>query len=347
MDVSQTVPRSGRGDSGHGRTGLGQPPQAKRRKRRSRQRKKSGAAPSTSARVRVTAKDVLATADNEQRAALLRDLDNGAFRSLIASAKYRIEVLKAVYNELQRRMAISRALPLFQQRQAEQAIQSPLDKVCQSITDYRSREQRQKKDRSPSPSSPSSARPLYRQEYDALVAKFSNLLKLVMMPASTPEAEASRRRSEAELNRMGEQFAAWAAKYPHKQFPWPSTFSSGEGGAANFDRADISPLTALGYRVGMTAGLPQAERRRLLTWAFRNVLPPVISHGYMASWGPPSTVKRLQKMANHIAHVGKHRRKLAGDRDMAVRQWQADLDYLERQFYKGVFGFEWPSTRGK
>ena len=299
----------------------------------------------TPARVRVTSQDVLAATDDDRRAALLRDLAHGAFPSLIASAKYRIELLWAVYDELKRRMAITQTLPLFQQGQAEQAVQSLLDHVCLSITDLRSRDRRQTKDQSPAPSSPSFARSAHRREYDELVAKFANLLKLVMMPANTPEAEASRRRSETELNRMGDQFAAWAAKYPHKQFPWPSTFSSGQGGAAVIDRADVSPLTALGYHVGKTKGLPQAERRRLLTWAFRNVLPPVISPGYMASWGPPSTVTRLQKMANHLAHVGQHRRKLAGDEDLAVRQWQADLDYLERRLYQGVFGFEWPSTK--
>ncbi|WP_165768553.1 hypothetical protein [Sandarakinorhabdus cyanobacteriorum] len=341
MDTSQTGPGSARGRRG------GQPLQSKRRKSQPRQGKKSSAMSATSVRVRVTAKDVLAAADNEHRSSLLRELKRGALQSLIASAKYNIGVLKAVYDELQRRMGIARALPPLQQRHAEQGVQSLLDQVCRSIEEHRARERKKERKGVASPLPGPSGRPEYRREYDDLVAKFSNLLKLVMMPANTPEAEESRRRSEAELNRMGAEFAAWATRYPHKQFPWPSTFSSGEGGAAVIDRADVSPLTALGYRVGKTAGLRDAERRRLLTWAFRNALPPVISHGYMASWGPPSTVKRLQKMANHIAHVGKHRRKFSGDQDTAVRQWQADLDYLERQFYKGVFGFEWPSTRGQ
>lgn len=112
---------------------------------------------------------------------------------------------------------------------------------------------------------------------------------------------------------------------------------------ANF--AEISPLSVLGYVVGKTAGRPEAERRLLLDWAYANHLPPVESPDYMADWGAPQTVARLRRIAEHIARQGQLRRKAFGGRDRAVKEWQADLDYLKDTYYEPRFGDVWPSTQ--
>ena len=271
----------------------------------------------------------------------LRDL-----RTILDQAKYRIDVIKALFEEAKRRISEPQPPGPMNARVTKQLHddqQALLDRAGYLWSEYR-RRQRERVAQNDPTHGRNGAKAPYLVEYETLLAQFERLLQLVMLSANTAEAAASRRRSEAELQGLGRKFADWAQKFPSAQFPWPSTYSAGGGGPARFDRAEVSPLTVLGYHVGETAKLEALTRHRLLDWAFSNVLPPVISSSYMQGWGPPGTAARLERMANHIANCGKQRRKFCGGKDASVRHWQADLDYLKQRYYLGKFGFGWPTT---
>jgi len=135
------------------------------------------------------------------------------------------------------------------------------------------------------------------------------------------------------------------------RLPWPSLEI-----AQNFefvytydDAVKETPLHAIGYRVGVTAGLSSLKRHELLKDVFNGVYDShsdwdVESAEYMATWGQPKTRRRLCRMAYHIAAqiANKKRRK---NHEQAVEEWRNDLDWMRKNLYKKSFKFEWPSTR--
>ncbi len=196
----------------------------------------------------------------------------------------------------------------------------------------------------PRPAPPKPKAP-HLEEYAQLLDRYTQLLRVIMLPTPTVAAQESARRARANLDALGKAFLDWERRYPPDLFPWPSTRSRGGGDSFDASLADQSPLGRLGYVVGKTAGRPENERRITLDWAYANHLPPVESPEYMAKWGAPLTAARLRQIAEHIARLGKWRRNAFGGRDRAVQEWQADLDYLHRRYYQPRFGDSWPTTR--
>jgi hypothetical protein len=119
----------------------------------------------------------------------------------------------------------------------------------------------------------------------------------------------------------------------------PITWSDG---SSDFGQVEQSPLSVLGYRVGVS-GLDEESRRQILRAAFDGPLPFVESAVYMEAWGATNTAKRLKRIADHLAStIDTHRNR--ANHQTAVSDWQADLVWLKETFYRGVHKFYWPQS---
>lgn len=132
-------------------------------------------------------------------------------------------------------------------------------------------------------------------------------------------------------------------------FAWPTT--EAEPGLADIGAGYFSwekgLLKFVGYEVGVTRGLPQSERQRILDSVFTEELPRVNSPAYMQEWSTPLKCARLRKMAESIAaFVRNAKRNSASTYEVAIDEWETDLDYLHARYYVGHCAFPWPSTEG-
>ncbi len=105
-----------------------------------------------------------------------------------------------------------------------------------------------------------------------------------------------------------------------------------------------SMLEAMGYRVGITRGKPEHERREILTRTFKEELPWFETQLTRPAGGEPETSQRLWKVAEHLAWLIRER---SGQRDYernqwAIEDWQSDLDWLKAEFYHSPHNFGWP-----
>jgi hypothetical protein len=120
-----------------------------------------------------------------------------------------------------------------------------------------------------------------------------------------------------------------------------SAVSWGDG-TSDFNQVEQSPLSAMGYRAGVS-GLDEGSRRRILRSAFEGPLPFVESSAYMEGWGSPTTAERLKRIAYHLSNMidtHRHRTNL----HVAVHDWETDLAWLKNTFYRGVATFYWPQV---
>jgi hypothetical protein len=68
------------------------------------------------------------------------------------------------------------------------------------------------------------------------------------------------------------------------------------------------------------------------------------STAYMREWGGPRSGERLLKMANSIAAFCRNEKRKSCPSEEAVSDWEDDLDWLRRTYYRGRFRFHWPSV---
>lgn len=134
-------------------------------------------------------------------------------------------------------------------------------------------------------------------------------------------------------------------------FDWPTTNVSIHGPSGHGQlQVDWMPetgiLKGMGYVVGKN-GLPQASRRKVLDTVYKKDMEtvPGFNPSYLRDWGSPATAKRLEKMANCIATFSRHRKlRMSGDYSKAIADWESDLEYLKRKYYKKGFSFRWPDV---
>ncbi len=131
-------------------------------------------------------------------------------------------------------------------------------------------------------------------------------------------------------------------------FKWPS-IGENYGGNVYID-GDLwrkqSPLTAMGYHVGVSSNLSDSERRKLLGNIFKGrlVFPDDFSEYEKREWGQSGTSARLQKMALHVVgNISLHSPRL-GYNSVAVNEWKGDLAWLRKTFFTTSFRFRWPDT---
>lgn len=100
----------------------------------------------------------------------------------------------------------------------------------------------------------------------------------------------------------------------------------------------------MGYRVGAN-GLDEENRRAVLDYVFNKEVPRVQSEEHMIEWDVPLSSARLKKMANCIATFCRNaRRRESADMEDAIKNWEADLEYLRINYHVGKFDFIWPTS---
>jgi len=149
----------------------------------------------------------------------------------------------------------------------------------------------------------------------------------------------------AALARKAEILAEWQHRSERMEgyFRWPATKTErGVQGINTGTWYEHGLLAAVGYHVGANA-VPLRLRQRILREVFEDELPPVNSPAYMAQWGRSGTPARLEKLANTIASMARHEQnRMDRSLDRAVRDREADLQFLYDEFYVGRFHFAWP-----
>tara|TARA_R110002072_G_scaffold13135_11_gene55540 strand:+ start:9480 stop:10397 length:918 start_codon:yes stop_codon:yes gene_type:complete len=104
-------------------------------------------------------------------------------------------------------------------------------------------------------------------------------------------------------------------------------------------------LSLAGYHVGETKGVDRGERHRCLTRVYVGEFDPLIPDNIQISWGSPASEQRLERIATAIARY-RHRHSLKKETSRkAMRQWQADLNFLRTDIYQGRYNFPWPEFR--
>lgn len=129
-------------------------------------------------------------------------------------------------------------------------------------------------------------------------------------------------------------------------FEWPVIILEEDYGEpvylrGSYERVEQSPLFRMGYQVGITHGQPRSTRRSLLNNAFKGEIPDVEDDDYMEEWGNPRQSKRLWRIAHHIAWLIRSRQTIPS-MGYAVKDWQDDLNWMEKQFYTKRMRFKWP-----
>lgn len=104
------------------------------------------------------------------------------------------------------------------------------------------------------------------------------------------------------------------------------------GGEGMFGQ-EMSPLVCFGYRVGVTNGRTETERRAILEYAVAadyDVTLPFLPASYREDWGAPLSVTRLNRIYQHLnnmADLRDGRRNL----EVAVSHWRADASWFQMQ----------------
>lgn len=146
----------------------------------------------------------------------------------------------------------------------------------------------------------------------------------------------------------------WGKSHPALRFlmnretAWPQVIDPDEPfdpeKDLDYQLVDRSPLSEMGYHVGLSSSLSPAERRALLRKALEGPLPVVADTAYMETWGRPKSSRRLGRMAWHIAWLANTQGK-ARNKEVARKEWIEDLAWMKRQLFPQYGkGFKWPST---
>lgn len=122
-------------------------------------------------------------------------------------------------------------------------------------------------------------------------------------------------------------------------FEWPN-IKRGDGRRGGWGEKE-SPLSLMGYHVGMTRGLGPQKRRSILKTAYLDEIEELPDAKYMRKWGRPNQSKRLERIANHIAdEISKNQNRENCER--ALKEWRDDLNWLKKEFYTNRMRFKWP-----
>lgn len=125
-------------------------------------------------------------------------------------------------------------------------------------------------------------------------------------------------------------------------FDWPKTFVASGNGDFVAEMPPVGLLSYKGYKVGKS-GLLDAQRQEILREVFNSRLPPVFPKSYLQEWGSPFSKERLQKMANSLAAFCRNEKRKSNPSEIAIEDWENDLEWLRRNFHIGRFRFQWPS----
>lgn len=130
-------------------------------------------------------------------------------------------------------------------------------------------------------------------------------------------------------------------------FIWPDT-ATGQTSSARLNEigwVQDGVLSHFGYRVGTTEGKSAKHRETILSVVFDGIIPPIFERDYLQEWNHPKTAERLQKIAETIASLARNaKRRRDAKLEVAIKEWEADLEYLYWKYYVDHFRFAWPIT---
>jgi hypothetical protein len=182
--------------------------------------------------------------------------------------------------------------------------------------------------------------------YDLVDRSWNDAMKLVEI--SRELLYRDRRAAMELLDRVTTRMAELLSQ--RDQFLWPSTETQDGNYALDAEvfKHDTSPLSAMGYRVGMK-GPADEDRQSILERAYMGTIPPVNNADYMTRWARPQTAQRLQRMAELLAaNIRNQKKRGAAASQLAILEWERDLAYLKTSFYDGRYDrtsvFIWPDT---
>lgn len=145
---------------------------------------------------------------------------------------------------------------------------------------------------------------------------------------------------DVEWKRRGE-----GQERPEDWFKWPGTDAGVGDGSLTGVWLDEGVLKFLGYQVGKTSDLSTPLREAILGRVFSGEIPPAFPRSYLAEWGAPASAGRLKKIAECIASFTRNAKRRRDDRlDLAIMDWEHDLQFLHDEYYVGRFRFGWPVT---
>jgi hypothetical protein len=153
--------------------------------------------------------------------------------------------------------------------------------------------------------------------------------------------------SREELLSFGEGHRALEYLMKDMGFDWPSTdiFFSSNSTIDDIQWVEKGGMSRIGYKVGRN-GLNRSARERILDEAM-SVDFSRRKYGYdwnYREWGNPSSAERLQKIANCIASFARLRKQnITYDNSEAISDYESDLNYLNRTYYRNDLGFRWPN----
>ena len=92
----------------------------------------------------------------------------------------------------------------------------------------------------------------------------------------------------------------------------------------------MSPLVCFGYRVGVTNGRVESERRAILEYAIAadyDTTLPFLPASYRQEWGSPFSVTRFNRIYQHLTSMADLRdgRK---NFEVAVSHWRGDASWF-------------------
>jgi hypothetical protein len=132
---------------------------------------------------------------------------------------------------------------------------------------------------------------------------------------------------------------------PEDWFKWPGTEAHAGDGSLTGAWLEEGVLKFLGYQVGKTSDLSTPFREAILARVFSGEVPLAFPRSYLAEWGAPVSAPRLKKMAECLAAFARNAKRRRDDRlDLAIADWQHDLQFLHDEYYVGRFRFSWPVT---
>jgi hypothetical protein len=127
-------------------------------------------------------------------------------------------------------------------------------------------------------------------------------------------------------------------------FKWPTTQVGNDLGGNLPDLIrELGVLKAEGYQVGKKAKSPQV-RCALLSSIYRKHLNLPLEQEYLDEWGTPGSRNRLYKLANTLSALARNMKRKEYPSDPAIFHWEADLAYLKKMHYDGIYDFSWPAT---
>lgn len=94
---------------------------------------------------------------------------------------------------------------------------------------------------------------------------------------------------------------------------------------------EMSPLVCFGYRVGITNGRSESDRRAILGYAFAADFDATLSFlpaSYLEEWGAPLSGSRFKRIVQHLHNMADTR---VGRRnhEVAVSHWRADMSWFQ------------------